>query len=112
MSRDVRLYLNDIIECIDLIGNYTAGVNWDDFKGNPEKQDAVLRCLEIMGKAVKGIPADIRKQHPNIPWREIAGLRDVLIHNYFWITLEMVWNVVENDLDAIAGSIKTILQEL
>lgn len=112
MSRDVRLYLNDIIECIDLIGNYTAGVNWDDFKGNPEKQDAVLRRLEIMGEAVKGIPADIRKQHPNIPWREIAGLRDVLIHNYFGITLEMVWNVVENDLDAIAGSIKTILQEL
>lgn len=112
MNRDVKLYLSDILECIDFIDNYTAGVNWDDFKGNPEKQDAVLRRLEIMGEAVKGISADIRNQHPNIPWREIAGLRDVLIHNYFGITLEMVWNVVENDLDAIAGSIKTILQEL
>jgi uncharacterized protein with HEPN domain len=111
MSRDVKLYLNDILECIDFIGNYTAGVNWDDFKDNPEKQDAVLRRLEIMGEAVKGIPADIRIQHPNIPWREIAGLRDVLIHNYFGITLEMVWNVVVNDLDSIADSIKAILQD-
>jgi uncharacterized protein with HEPN domain len=106
------LYLCDILDSIDAIGNYTAGVNWEEFKDNPEKQDAVLRRLEIMGEAVKGIPADIRNQHTNIPWREIAGLRDVLIHNYFGITLEMVWNVVENDLDAIADSIKAILQDL
>jgi uncharacterized protein with HEPN domain len=112
MSRDTKLYLTDILDCIDYITQYVTDVSWDEFKNNVEKQDAVLRRLEIMGEAVKGIPIEIRSKYPNVPWREIAGLRDVLIHNYFGITIEMVWNVVTNDLGEIAASIEAIRQDL
>ncbi len=98
MTRDVRVYVADILESIGKIEQYTKGIDRDDFMANTQVQNAVLRRLEIIGEAVKGIGEEVRSKYPAIPWKEIAGLRDVLIHGYFGVKLERVWKVIEQDL--------------
>ncbi len=75
-------------------------------------QDAVIRNLEIIGEAVKNLSADLRDRHPDIPWGRIAGLRDVLIHQYFGVRLQTVWNAVENRLPELKGHIESLLREI
>ena len=75
--RDLRLYLDDILDSIDKIQQYTQGITEDEFLRTPQVQDAVLRRVEIIGEAVKQIPLRIRDQYPNIPWKKIAGTRDI-----------------------------------
>ncbi len=98
MKRDVRLYIQDILECIDKIEEYTKEITQDDFYKNILVQDAVLRRLEIIGEAVKNIPQEFRAKYPNIPWKKMAGMRDVLIHAYFGVNLKRVWKVTRKDL--------------
>ena len=80
MTRDVRVYLQDILESIDAIEEYIQSTNEDDFYKDRMKIDAVLRRLEIIGEAVKGVDEDFRARYPEIPWKKMAGMRDVLIH--------------------------------
>jgi len=79
---------------IEKIEEYTTDVNEEEFYKNTFVQDAVLRRLEIIGEAVKNIPDDFRAKYPDIPWRQIAGMRDVLIHAYFGVNLRRVWKVI------------------
>lgn len=81
-SPDPRLYLTHILESIDLIESYVAGVNLVAFSEDHEKQDAVVRRLEIMGEAVKNLTPELRAEHPEVPWARIAGMRDKVIHDY------------------------------
>lgn len=74
-----------------------------------EKQDAVLRRLEIIGEAVKHLPNDMRQRYPNVPWREIAGMRDIIIHEYFGVTLEMIWLVATKDMDDLKENVVKII---
>ena len=83
---------------IERIEEYTEGLDFDDFLENKLVQDAVVRRLEIIGEAVKIIPEDIRNKKPEIEWRKIAGLRDILIHAYFGIDFDIIWDIVKNKL--------------
>jgi uncharacterized protein with HEPN domain len=97
-KRNPDIYLHDILDSIQQIEEYLDGVSKNDFYNNLEKQDAVLRRLEIVGEADKHISDEIRTEYKNIPWRKIAGMRDVIIHKYFGVTLSMIWIVAKRDL--------------
>ena len=108
--RKPDVYLQDILESIGHIQQFLEGVSEDEFYKNVEKQDAVLRRLEIIGEAVKHLPDDIREDHPDIPWRQIAGMRDVIIHEYFGITLEMVWVAATEDILDLKTKVEEIIE--
>lgn len=110
-KRKPIVYLHDILESIDLIESFIATIDERSFYANVEKQDAVLRRLEIIGEAVKQLPDRIRDSNPTIPWRQIAGMRDMIIHEYFGITLEMIWVVVTEDLPELKDAIQKIIAE-
>ncbi len=97
-KRKFVFFLDDILESINKIEEYTCDLAYEEFEINFEKQDAVYRRLEIIGEAVKHVPAEIRHQFPDVPWQEVAGLRDVIIHNYFGLVPKRVWNVLHTDL--------------
>mgnify|MGYP001588903647 FL=1 len=89
-DRELRDYLNDILEMIGNIRNFTEGISYEELEGDKKTLYAVIRCLEVLGEAVKKIPSYIREEHPEIPWQEIAGMRDKLIHEYFGVDIETV----------------------
>ena len=112
MQRDVKVFLEDILESIEKIEEYTANIDEEDFYENTIIQDAVLRRLEIIGEAVKNIPDDFREKYPDIPWRQIAGMRDVLIHAYFGVNLRRVWKVAVENIPDLKFKIVRILSEM
>jgi len=110
-KRKSDVYLQDILESIIQIEEYLDNTNENEFYRNPEKQDAVLRRLEIIGEAVKHISEEIRDKYDDIPWRKIAGMRDIIIHEYFGITLSMVWVVAKRDLPKLGSRIEEIIEK-
>jgi uncharacterized protein with HEPN domain len=111
MSKDPRVYLAHILECILKIERFTQ-VGRAVFLKDELVQDAVLRNFEVIGEAAKRLDDTYRADHPQIPWRAIAGLRDVLIHQYEGANLQQVWNIVEKDLPGLKNSIKGLLPPL
>ena len=113
MKRNVRIFLMDIKDCIETIEEYTGGgINREKFYEEKKDQDAVLRRLEIIGEAVKNLPLGFREKHPDIEWKKISGLRDVLIHGYFGVNLERVWVIVKDDLPDLKEKVGKILDEM
>ncbi len=108
MQRDYNVYIDDILESIKRIEAYTKGKSQQEFIKNSLLVDGVIRNLEIIGEAVKKIPVEIKKNHPKIEWNKIAGLRDILIHEYFGINLEIIWDVIINKLPELRNSINRI----
>ncbi len=108
--KDDRIYLRHILDSINRVESYTDKGK-EAFFRESIIQDAVMRNLEIIGEAVKNLSLDFRARHPEIPWARIAGMRDVLIHGYFGVRLETVWNAVENRLPELKQQVETLLAE-
>jgi len=98
MYRDWKVYIEDIVTAIEKIELYMAGQDLDHFLENSEKQDAVIRNLEIIGEAAGKVPDTIKENCQNVEWRKIIGLRNILIHEYFGVSIPMVWDIVQNKL--------------
>lgn len=96
-NRDI-IYIKHMLESIDLIEQYTTNVSKEKFLSSPQLQDAVIRRLEIIGEAAKKVSVQTRRKHPAVPWKAMAGMRDVLIHEYFGVDMDLVWNTVKDDL--------------
>ena len=111
MSRDFRLYLDDILDSCDRVQEYTTGYSYDQFTSDPKTVDAVVRNLEIIGEAVKCIPIERLASRPEVAWRQIARFRDNVIHRYFGVRLPIVWNIVQSEIDILRAAVPAILEE-
>lgn len=112
MYRGDREFVQDIIEACTRIELYTRALTYDEFLENTEKQDAVIRNIEIIGEAVKKLSDDFKNTYKEFEWRKIAGMRDMLIHFYFGINIEVVWNVVIGEVPKLRRFLNKILEKL
>ena len=108
-ERGVQAFLQDMLEAARRILAYTEGQDYAAFRGDHKTQDAVLRNLEVLGEAAKHIPEEVSAQYPDLPWREMAGTRDRLIHHYFGVNLDVVWGIVELELPGLVAELEAIL---
>ena len=95
MKKEPVIFIDHILECIELLEEYVGGITKDKFFNSVQLQDAVIRRIEVIGEAAKNIPAEIKEKHPDIAWKEIAGMRDILIHEYFAVDLELTWQAAK-----------------
>ena len=107
MSRDA-LYLRHILDAIQKIERY-AEIGHDEFLAESLRHDAVIRQIEIIGEAAKRLSPQVTGRSPDVPWRQVAGMRDVLIHNYMGVDLESVWNVLQHDLPLLRKTVEELL---
>ena len=108
MKRDIGLFIEDISGGIKNIGDFTRGLNKEKFSKDTLRQSAVIRQLEIIGEAVKNIPDNFRKKYPEVPWKDIVGMRDKLMHHYFGANLNTVWKVIKEDFPDLKKKIQKI----
>ena len=107
-KRQIELYLADISLAIRRIEKYIKGFNITEFFNDPKTLDAVIRNLEIIGEAVKNIPPAVKKKYPKIPWAKIAGMRNKIIHEYFGIDEEIIWQTIKGDIPKLKRELKKI----
>jgi uncharacterized protein with HEPN domain len=112
MKRDYGVYIKDILQAIENVREFTQGMTFNRFKKDRKTTSAVIRELEIIGEATKQIPSSIRKKYPAVPWKDMAGMRDKLIHFYFGIDLEIVWKTVNERIVKLEPLLKEVLHEL
>lgn len=103
-------YLRDIIYAIEKAEQFVEGIDFISFKANDEKVFAVIRALEIIGEAVKKLPISVRAQYPDVPWQDIAGMRNKLIHEYFGVNIRRVWETVQEDLPPLRDAVMEMLE--
>ena len=112
MPREYEDYLRDLLDAIEKVQTFIKNLEFEDFKQDDKTKFAVIRGLEIIGEATKHISEEFRKKYPEVPWKDMAGMRDVLIHGYFGIDEETVWITVKEKIPQLKPSIEKILSKL
>jgi len=112
MSADPKVLLQNILDCTRLIQEYTQALSKDDFLASIQVQDAVLRRIEIIGEAAKNFPPGWTDSYPEVPWRQIARMRDLLIHRYFSVDFELTWDTIHQDIPELERNVVAILATL
>lgn len=112
MSREIRLYLEDILEAISYLRMFTKGITFNEFHNDVRTQHACVRNLEVIGEAARHVPEEMRVKHGEVEWRKIAGLRNILAHEYFGIDIEIVWDILDNKLDSLDSTVRFMLTQV
>jgi uncharacterized protein with HEPN domain len=110
-KRRDKEYLADVVEAVQRIVDYTGELTYEEFLADRKTQDAVLRNLQVMGEAVKKLSAPVKQAHPNLPWKQMAGMRDKVVHDYFGINYDIVWALAKEEFPALLASLTTIHPE-
>ena len=110
MEKDYKAYLSHIFESIISIGKYTEGMSFEEFEKDQKTIDAVIRNFEIIGEASNKLPKEFREKHPDVPWKSIIGLRNILIHDYLGVDIVAVWGNIKQELSSLKEQIKSILE--
>ncbi len=111
-KRSPRLYIQDILVCIAKIEKYTKGMKFSDFKKKDYIQDAVLRNIEIIGEATTNLPKKLTNKHPQVPWNKMKGMRNLVIHEYFGVDLNITWKTTKESLPKLKPMVETVLDTL
>jgi len=111
-GRGADMFLQDILDAIDAIGSFVEDMTFDEFQTDKRTIDAVVRNFGIIGEAVKNLPEDLRVENPDIPWRDVAGMRDKVIHVYFGVDLEIIWWTIKSRFPTFRDGIERVLSEL
>ena len=112
MTRNYTDYIADILNAIEEIEEFIVGMDYEGFSGDRKTTNAVIRSLEVIGEAATKIPQEICYQNPEIPWKRMAGMRNKLIHGYFGVDLEIVWEVCTDEIPPLKPTFEILLQEL
>ncbi|KKO19682.1 MAG: DUF86 domain-containing protein [Candidatus Brocadia sp.] len=109
MIKDGTVFLRHILDAINKIQKYTKDMDYEGFRASSLVQDGVIRQLEIIGEATKNLSQEIREKHPDIPWKDMVGMRDKLIHQYFGVDIAGVWDTLEEDIPTLKSNLIKLL---
>lgn len=109
--RSLRHYLHDILQAVEDIEVFTEGLTEDEFCQDRKTQLAIIRCFEVMGEASRVLPNEFKNTHPNVPWREMNTMRNMVLHEYFGVNLRVVWKTIQEDLPYLRNQIEAILED-